>query len=98
MLSCFEMTSMFGPTKDRRAGWIKRTASHRCQIFSFEQEESCDSFPGARQRHPQHQRAPCIPSVPVRSHRAAFLHIRQKRCFCRFENVSFLQRFAQAIR
>src|SRR4029077_14208674 len=74
---------------------IKHIASHRCQISSFEKGKSSGSFPGLRQHHRHPRRAHCKQSAPVRSHHAAFFHIRQQRWFGRFANLFFLQRLAR---
>src|SRR5580700_356235 len=74
---------------------IKHTASHRCPISSFEKGKSCGSFPGLRQHHRHLRRAPYMQLAPVRSHRAAFFHIRQQRWFGRFASLFFLERLAR---
>src|SRR5437870_6574409 len=74
---------------------IKHIASHKCRISSFEKGKSSGSFPGVRQHHRHRRRAHCKQSAPVRSHHAAFFHIRQQRWFGRFANLFFLQRLAR---
>jgi len=71
-----------------RAGLaIKHIASHKCRISSFEKGKSsvhsqaCGSTIGNRRR------AHCKQSAPVRSHHAAFFHIRQQRWFGRLRIV-----------